>query len=102
MEKTKYDCLLRMLSIQCTLQSLKRNLRCLVSVHSSKNTETQNILKIVIVLFSKMVIKFRVFKFRAIFCLRVLNFSNFLNARKSRNLILLKIRKNKVILHVAK
>jgi len=38
-------------------------------------------------------------KFRAIFCLRVLNFSNFLELR---NLILAKISKNKAILHVAK
>lgn len=82
MDKTKYDCLLRMLSIQCTLQSLKRNFRCLVSVHSLKNTQTQNILKNVIVLFSKMVIKFRMFKFRAMFCLRVLKFSNFFKIAK--------------------
>ena len=42
-------------------------------------------------------IKFGVFKFRAIFCLRVLNFVNFLKSEKSRNLILAKIRKNKVV-----
>ena len=42
-------------------------------------------------------IKLGVFKFRAIFCLRVLNFVNFLKSEKSRNLILAKIRKNKVV-----
>ena len=36
-------------------------------------------------------------KFGAIFCLRVLNFVNFLKSEKSRNLILAKIRKNKVV-----
>ena len=90
MDKTKYNCLLRMLLMQCTVQSLKRNLRCSVGVHSSKNTRTQNILKILIVLFSKMV-----FNFPAIFCLRVLNFAIFLKSRKSRNLILAKISKSK-------
>ena len=68
-----------MLSMQCTVQCLKRNLRCSVSVHSSKNTRTQNMFKI-LVLFLKL----------------VLNFANFLKSPKSRNLILAKISKNKV------
>ena len=58
MDKTKYNCLLRMLSLQCTVQSLKCNLRCSVDVHSSKITRTQNILNILIVVFSKMVLNF--------------------------------------------
>lgn len=37
------------------------------------------------------------FNFRAIFCMRVLNFENLIKLRKSRKLILLKISKNKVI-----
>ena len=41
-----------------TVQCLKHNLRCSVSAHSSKNTRTQNIFKILIVLFSKMVLNF--------------------------------------------
>ena len=41
-----------------TVQCLKRNLRCSVSVHSSKNNRTQDIFKILIVLLSKMVLNF--------------------------------------------
>ena len=76
-----------MLSMQCTVQSVKCNLRCSVDVHSSKITRTQNILNIPIVVFSQMVLNFA-----ESFFLRVLNVANFL---KSRNLILEKVSKNK-------
>ena len=54
-----------MLSMQCiyTVQCLKRNLRSSVSVHSTKNTWTHNIFKILIVLFSKMVLIFACLNF---------------------------------------
>ena len=41
-----------------TVQCLKLYLRCSVSVHSSKNTRTQDIFKTLIVLLSKMVLNF--------------------------------------------
>ena len=50
-----------------TVQCLKLYLRCSVSVHSSKNTRTQDIFKTLIVLLSKMVLNLAQFFFFARF-----------------------------------
>ena len=78
-------------SMQCNIQFSA--LRSSVSVHSSKNTRTRDIFKILIVLFSKMVLNFACINFAQSSFFFLLNFANFL---KSRNLILAKISKNNV------
>ena len=92
-----------MLSMQgisySSVLTVKRNLRC-SKMHSIKTVVDQKDDKTALNSFCfvfKNGIKFGVFKFRAISCLRVLNFVNFLKSEKSRNLILAKIRKNKVV-----
>ena len=50
-------CVCCLCNVYHTVQCLKRNLRCSVSVHSSENTRTQNIFKI-LVLVLKMALNF--------------------------------------------
>ena len=81
MNKTKHNCLLCMLSMQCISYSLvlESQLEMFSKCAQLKKHPDSGHFKNSYCFVFENGIKFRVFKFSAIFCLRVLNFANYLN-----------------------